>query len=179
MMYDCAGPWTQYGQLNSAIFPDPNNPQPGECEPGGSVKEAADIYIDRLHIPALKLNMGTPFYGYEYQTVTALFGPCANLDCSNTTPSLNYGTDIKPLINRKGWATFYDPISLVPYMLRADGSPGYITYDDPFSTYYRVWYSAWYRGLGGTFLWSLDADFDGHSQDLLDAMYHATIQQAK
>jgi hypothetical protein len=28
MMYDCAGPWTDDGQLNSAIFPDPNNPEP-------------------------------------------------------------------------------------------------------------------------------------------------------
>jgi len=24
-------------------------------------------------------------------------------------------------------------------------------------------------------MWSLDADYDGHSQDLLDAMYQATI----
>jgi hypothetical protein len=46
-------------------------------------------------------------------------------------------------------------------MLRADGTPGYITYDDSFSTYYRIW--------------SLDADYDGHSQDLLDAMYAATL----
>ncbi|MGH9453625.1 MAG: glycosyl hydrolase family 18 protein, partial [Terriglobia bacterium] len=30
MMYDCAGPWTDDAQLNSAIFPDPNNPQPYE-----------------------------------------------------------------------------------------------------------------------------------------------------
>ena len=63
----------------------------------------------------------------------------------------------------------------VPYMLRQDGSPGYITYDDEFSTYYRVWYSVWQRELGGSFMWSLDADYDGHSQDLLDAMYSATV----
>jgi hypothetical protein len=24
-------------------------------------------------------------------------------------------------------------------------------------------------------MWSLDADYDGHSQDLLDAMYRATM----
>jgi GH18 family chitinase len=60
-------------------------------------------------------------------------------------------------------------------MLRADGSPGYITYDDPVSTYHRINYSLWQRGLGGSFMWSLDADYDGHSQDLLDAMYSATL----
>lgn len=172
MTYDCAGPWTDDGQLNSAIFPDPSNPEPYECEPGGSVSEAIDIYIDQLNIPARKLNIGTPFYGYFYQNVDTLFGPCKH--CGKTVLSENYGTFIKQLIDQDCWETFYDTAAFVPYMLRADGSPGYITYDDPFSTYYRVWYSDWQRGLGGSFMWSLDADYDGHSQDLLNAMYAAT-----
>jgi chitinase len=174
MMYDCAGPWTDDAQLNSAIFPDPHNPQPWECEPGGTVEEAANIFLTQLNLPASKLNMGTPFYGYLYQNVSALWGLCTN--CGSTVNSINYGTGIKQRINQQGWETFYDPISLVPYMLKIDRSPGYITYDDYFSTYYRIWYSVWKRGLGGTFMWSLDADYDGHSQDLLDAMYRATMQ---
>jgi len=28
--------------------------------------------------------------------------------------------------------------------------------------------------MGGTFMWSLDEDYDGTSQDLLDAMHDAT-----
>jgi len=175
MMYDCAGPWTDDAQLNSAIFPDPHNPEPYECEPGGSVEEAANIFLNELKIPAAKINMGTPFYGYFYENVIKLWGNCAN--CGNTVLSENYGTFIKQRINQRGWQTFYDPVSLVPYMLRADGSPGFITYDDSFSTFYRVWYSVWDRGLGGTFMWSLDADYDGHSQDLLDAMYNASLKQ--
>jgi len=175
MMYDCAGPWTDDAQLNSAIFPDPHNPQPYECEPGGSVEEAANIFLNQLNLPASKLNMGTPFYGYLYQNVSALWGLCTN--CANTVLSENYGTFIEQRINQQGWETYYDPISLVPYMLRTDGKPGYITYDDYFSTYYRIWYSVWKRGLGGSFMWSLDADYDGHSQDLLDAMYRATVQR--
>jgi len=87
----------------------------------------------------------------------------------------NYGTSMKPRINQDGWHTLYDPVALVPYMLRDDGSDGYITYDDAYSTYYRVWYSDWDRGLGGTFMWSLDADYDGHSQDLMTAMYNASV----
>ncbi len=173
MMYDCAGPWTDDGQLNSAIFPDPTNPEPYECEPGGSVSEAIDIYLNQLNIPARKLNMGTPFYGYYYENVDKLFGPCKH--CGKTVLSENYGTFIKQRIDQDGWQTFYDTYALVPYMLRADGSPGYITYDDSFSTYYRVWYSDWQRGLGGSFMWSLDADYDGHSQDLLEAMYTGTL----
>ncbi len=175
MMYDCAGPWTDDGQLNSAIFPDPKNPEPYECEPGGSVEEAINIFLDEIKVPAQKLNMGTPFYGYFYENVTKLFGSCTN--CANTVPSENYGTFIKQRINQYGWQTFYDSVALVPYMLRIDGKPGYITYDDAFSTYYRIWYSVWKRGLGGSFMWALDEDYDGTSQDLLDAMYSATISQ--
>ena len=176
MMYDCAGPWTDDGQLNSAIFLDPRNPQPYECDPGGSVAQAAGIFLTYVNIPAAKLNMGTPFYGYVYTNVTELYGPC--VPCNDqTVVSEPYGTFLKPRINKNGWQTTYDKYSLVPYMLRTDGQPGYITYDDSFSTYTRVWYSVWERGLGGSFMWSLDQDYDGHSQDLLEAMYEATLNQ--
>jgi chitinase len=60
-------------------------------------------------------------------------------------------------------------------MLKKDGSDGYITYDDPVSTYLRVWYFDWDRGLRRHVHVVLDADYDGHSRDLLDAMYTATV----
>ncbi len=182
MMYDCAGPWTDDGQLNSPIFWDWHDPQPWECQPGGSDEGAAKIFLKE--VPALQLNMGTPFYGYYYTNINQLFGVCPNslIDqdqaCNGTVYSKNYAA-LKPHINQDGWETFYDPIALVPYMLRKDGHPGYITYDDSVSTYVRVSYSDWMLGLGGTFMWSLDADYDGHSQDLLDAMYQATVNQGK
>jgi len=116
--------------------------------------------------------MSNPFYGYYYTNADKLWGPCT--DCSNTVLTENYGTFIKQHINRRGWHTLYDVVALVPYMLRDDGGPGFITYDDYFSTYTRTWYSLWDRNLGGTWMWSLDADYDGHSQDLLNAMYSAT-----
>jgi len=179
MMYDCAGPWTAYGQLNSPIFWDHRDPAPWECQPGGSVEGAANIFLAK--IPAEQLNMGTPFYGYHYTNIHREFGFCPNAAttqdeaCDYAVTTQNYGPNIKPLINKDGWHTYYDPVAMVPYMTRGDGKEGYVTYDDPTSTYMRVWYSDWQRGLGGTFMWSLDADYDGHSQDLLDAMYSATM----
>ena len=177
MMYDCAGPWTGFGQLNSPIFWDHHDPAPYECQPGGSAQEAANIFLK--HVSGKQLNMGTPFYGYFYTTLNELFGECPNgenVPCGNAVVlTENYAPWIKNRIDRDGWYTTYDPIAYVPYMLRTDGKDGYITYDDQFSTYFRVWYSDWERGLGGTFMWSLDADYDGHSQDLLDAMYSATL----
>jgi GH18 family chitinase len=99
--------------------------------------------------------------------------------CGHTVLTKNYAPFIENRVNQDGWQTFYDPIALVPYMLRTDGKDGYITYDDAVSTYTRVWYSDWSLGLGGTFMWSLDGDYDGHSQDLLDAMYQATMRRGK
>lgn len=183
MMYDCAGPWTAYGQLNSPIFWDTHDPAPWECQPGGSVYDTANIFLK--HIPGKQLNMGTPFYGYQYTNINQVFGLCPNAAytpdgaCDNAVLTVNYGTDLKHRINKNGWRTYYDPIALVPYMLKVNGNEGYITYDDAFSTYFRVWYSDWDRGLGGTFMWSLDADYDGHSQDLLDAMYSASVGTRK
>jgi chitinase len=178
MTYDCAGPWTAHAQLNSPIFWDTANPAPEECEPGASDQEAAAIYL--ADAPASQLNQGTPFYGYEYTNVNQLFALCPNAPtspddaCDDTVLTLNYGPDIKRLINKRGWVSHRDPVALVPYLLRKDGSAGFITYDDPMSTYTRVLYSDWVQNLGGTFLWSLDADYDGHSQDLLTAMYEAS-----
>ncbi len=179
MMYDCAGPWTAHGQLNSMIFWDPRDPAPYECQPGGSADGAATIFLKQ--IPAKQINMGTPFYGYVYTNINQLFGLCPNSrwtqdrECDNSVGSASYGPNFKPNINKNGWHTLYDPIALVPYMLRVDGSNGYVTYDDAYSTYMRVWYSDWQRGLGGTFMWALDQDYDGHSQDLMDAMYNASV----
>jgi chitinase len=178
MTYDCAGPWTAHAQLNSPIFWDPANPAPYECEPGASDKEASDIFL--ADAPAWQLNQGTPFYGYEYTNVKKLFGLCPNAattddgDCDDAVLTLAYGANIKQLINKQGWVTHRDPIAQVPYMLRTDGSPGFITYDDAESTFLRTWYTDWDRGLGGTFLWSLDEDYDGKTQDLLAAMYYAS-----
>jgi chitinase len=183
MVYDCAGPWTSIGQLNSPIFWDSHDPQPGECQPGGSVQQAAEMFLK--HVPASQLNMGTPFYGYYYTNINQIFQACPNDPitqdgfCDNTVLAQNYGPNIKAMINKQGWQRYYDPVALVPYLLRTDGSPGYITYDDAFSTYTRVYYADWVLGLGGTFMWSLDADYDGHSQDLLNAMYKATIKSSK
>jgi GH18 family chitinase len=35
------------------------------------------------------------------------------------------------------------------------------------------------KHFGGVFLWSLDADYDGQTQDLLDAMYGAVQKHQK
>ncbi len=168
MMYDCAGPWTSEVQMNSPIFSDPANP-----DPQGSVDQAATDFTAIYHVPPEQLNMGTPFYGYDYTGDKELYQICD--PCTDeTVPSLNYA-QIEPLLNKQGWVRRWDHVQDVPYLVRADGSNGFITYDDPESTYLRIYYADWTRGLGGAFMWELSADYNGHSQPLLEAMYAATI----
>ena len=183
MMFDCAGPWTAHGQLNSSIFWDWSDPAPFECQPGGSAYGTAQIFL--ATVPPQQINMGMPFYGYYYTNINQLFEQCPNSywtsdqACDYTVQTQNYGTFFKNLINKRGWKTYRDPVALVPYMLKTDGSDGFITYDDALSTYTRTVYSDWKWNLGGTWMWSLDADYDGHSQDLLNAMYSATLSGSK
>jgi len=168
MTYDYAGPWTDDGQINSPIFPDPKNP-----DPQGSVKQALDLLLK--HLPPGQINIGSPFYGYWYKNVKKLWGNCNPCDDS-TVLYEPYAPFMKERINQRGWVEYYEMVSGAPYLLRADGKRGFITFDDPASTYLRTWYSVWYRGVGGMFIWSVDQDYDGHGQELLDAMYQATVE---
>jgi len=172
MLYDCAGPWTGYAELNSPIFNDISNPSPQ-----GSADESATCFTEDLGIPAEQLNMGTAFYGYYYTKQTYLFEICQPCTSSNVI-SETYGTYIKQRINAQGWVRHFDDMAQVPYLLKSDGSDGFITYDDYNSTYTKVSYSVYTRGLGGSFMWSLDQDYDGKTQDLLDAMYNATMSKS-
>jgi GH18 family chitinase len=168
MTYDFYGPWSDRAGLNSPLFQDPTDP-----EQVGSLETSMDLFANIYGVPSSKLNIGTAFYGYEFDTSQHLWDLCS--DCGNTTWTVNYGTDIKPRLNGSGWVRRRDSASRSPYLLLngTGGQPGLISYDDPLSTAGKVNYVLGKRDFGGVFMWSLDADYDGSSQDLLDAMYGA------
>jgi chitinase len=180
MTYDFHGPWTNHAGHNSPLILSPYDP--GQ---EGSLRTSMDLFEYRYKVPLEKLNIGTAFYGYEFDTAKALWATCGH-GCSTQTYSWNYGTYIKQRVNALGWLRHYDPIAEEPYLLRGMTSPifesvedlpvwnvaaGFITYDDPASTARKVKYVIGDRDLGGVFMWDLSADYDGSSQDLLDAMY--------
>ena len=131
-----------------------------------------DLYQNQYGVDRSMLNMGTAFYGYEFDSVSALWAYCPKYNCSNTG-SWNYGTYIKQRVNHMGWKRHYGPIARAPYLLQEgpDAALGYITYDDPASTARKARYVLGSRRFGGVFMWDLSADYDGQGQDLLDAMY--------
>jgi len=168
MTYDFTGPWSDMAGLNSPLLQDPADP-----EQEGSLKTSMDLYQHRYGVPRAKLNIGTAFYGYEFDAVQNLWNYCPNSDCSETSTSWNYGTYIKQRVNAKGWARHWDSAADSPYLLYQGpgGKDGYITYDDPYSTALKTYYVLGQRDFGGMFMWDLSGDYDGKSQDLLTAMY--------
>jgi chitinase len=180
MTYDCAGPWTGHGQLNEPILKVPSDPAPDECTPGQSDQESVPLML-AAGAKRKQLNQGTPFYGYWYKTVSSVYGACPEAATSSdgtcgddVVTSLDYGSGVLPLLASGEWQVYRDPEGLVPYLLRKDGKPGFVTYDDPLSTYDRVLYSDWVQHLGGTFMWALELGYTGTDQPLLKAMHAAT-----
>ncbi len=167
MTYDFHGPWSDHAGHNSPLILSPEDP-----EQEGSLKTSMDLYEVQYGVEREKLNIGTAFYGYEFDGESSLWEYCPKYNCSNTT-SWNYGTYIKQRINRMGWKAHYDPIARAPYLLQEDpnATPGFLTYDNEASTARKARYVLGSRQFGGIFMWDVSADYDGKTQDLLDAMY--------
>jgi GH18 family chitinase len=76
-----------------------------------------------------------------------------------------------------GWTEQWDQVADAPYLLTSGGTKeGFITYDNPTSTMLKVHYALNLRNLGGVFMWEISQDYDGESQPLMNAMYHAYQQ---
>jgi len=177
MMYECATSGSRMAaECRNLLGSDQSDPW--ECQPGGAANEAVNIFLQEGVAP--HSSTWAPFLRLSlFRCVGIIWRmPAADQTKDGACKGIsahNYGTFFKQRINQKGWHTYYDPIALVPYMLRVDGTPGFITYDDEVSTYTRVWYSDWQWNLGGVFMWSIDADYDGQTQDLLDQAYLASL----
>jgi chitinase len=163
MTYDFTGSWAGYAGLNSPLLQDPNDPIQS-----GSLKTSMDLYADIYGVPLSQLNIGTPFYGYEFDGVDALWAVCGGCAVNQQ----NYGDYIKPLMHSSAWQKESDHSAKSPYMVNSM-LPGFITYDNAASTSSKTRYILKQRGFGGVFMWELSADYDGKSQDLMDAMYKA------
>lgn len=162
MTYDYYGTWSLATGLVSPLLQDPGDPAQA-----GSVKTSMDLYQNQYGVPVSELNIGTPFYGYEWDGVDTNWTSCPS--CASY--SQNYGTYIKQRINQQGWTTGYDSAAQAPYLTNST-IPGFMTYDGVASTMHKVKYVK-SRGFGGVFTWELSADYDGKTQDLLNAMYNA------
>jgi chitinase len=166
MTYDYYGTWSGATGHVSPLVQSPADPSQA-----GSVKTSMDLYAYEYGVPLSQLNIGTPFYGYEWDGTDLLWAQCTTCPSS----SQNYAPYIKGLVNQQGWSRNFDDVAVAPYLTNPDiqtlGVPGFITYDDESTTASKTRYIMEKRGFGGVFMWELSGDYDGHSQSLLEAMY--------
>jgi len=163
MTYDMHGSWSDHSGHNSAIYRGSDPCTSANCE------AYMNYIINTRGVPSQKVNMGMPFYGYEFTTTENLYDSCGGNCPANYTA---YST-IASLVGN-GWTYYWDSASLVPY-LRKDSGAGVMSYDNPASIEQKVYYALITRSAGGVFMWEITQDYISGTQPLMNAMYNAYI----
>jgi len=163
MTYDYYGTWSGATGHVAPLLQSPADPSQV-----GSVKNSMDLYANIYGVPLHKMNIGMPFYGYEWDGTDSLWQTCPA--CNST--SQNYAPYIKGLLGTQGWFEHFDPEAQAPYLVNRS-LPSFLTFDDPAAIHRKTRYVLHTRDFGGVFTWELSADYDGKSQDLLEEMYQA------
>jgi hypothetical protein len=137
MTYDMCGTWDSYSWYNSALYD-----QDGMV---WSVNLAATRYKN-AGVPAYKLGIGIPFYGYQWSGVS---GPRQTMSGASMS-QINYQS-LASMIGNPQW----DSLAKVPY---TTGSNSWISLDNAQSITEKVNYVK-ANGLGGWIIWNLSSDY--------------------
>ena len=155
MTYDIHGTWEPLADHNAPLYDDNGRTW--------SVDKAVTAYLD-AGVPAEKIVMGTPFYGYRYNVTSSenngLGQPYEG------SGSATYGRIMRDDYLNNGYERFWDEGTQTPYLFNAEQSI-FISYDDPESLQIKAEYIR-ERGLGGAMIWEISQD---HGIDLLDSLY--------
>lgn len=153
MNYDYAGPWSNTTGFVAPLFGSRRT---------GSIEHSIASYT-RLGVPARKLLMGLPFYGYSWTAVaSANNGLFQQGHAVHADRPYNY---IRAL--SAGFSAYRDPRSQAPWLF--DGQT-FWTYEDPVSVRYKVSY-AFNEHLGGVMIWELSGDTA--DAELLNTVYRS------
>lgn len=150
MAYDIHGPWDKYTDLTAPLYtPSANSPQYK-----GSVDSAVTAYLN-AGVPAKKLVLGMPLYGYRYTGVressNGLYSPFSS------AASISYTQVVSGYLNQPGYTRWVHPEAKVPVI---SGNGVFISYEDAQSVAAKA-SLARERGLGGIGFWELSHDRSG------------------
>jgi chitinase len=160
MNYDYAGPWSGKTGFLAPLFPASTG-----LEQAASIQRSISNY-KAAGIPARKLLMGVPFYGYGWTGVDRL-----NNGLFQTGRAMR-GDRPYHLIRSLALSSqvFRDQRSQAPWLFNGQD---FWTYEDPTSIKYKVSYAA-RQGIGGVMIWELSGDTaDG---ELLNSAWRALRQ---
>ena len=156
MNYDYSGPWHKVTGFHAPLY----------SKHGGSADRTVREYED-AGVPAEKMLLGVPFYGYSWNSVGeenhGLFQPG---EAVHQDRPYRY---IQTLIPSS--TVYRDPEAQAPWLYDGDA---FWTYEDPVSARFKGEY-AQRQGLGGVMVWELGED--STDAQLLKAV-HAGLREA-
>jgi len=144
MNYDYAGPWSSTTGFLAPLFSDPK----GSFEANNIESSLASYKASG--VPAEKLLMGLPFYGYSWTAVNNINNGIfqAGRGVRGDQPYRYIRTLSAP------FSAYRDERSQAPWLF--DGQT-FWTYEDPTSVRYKVSY-ALHQHIGGVMIWELSGD---------------------
>ena len=159
MAYDLHGPWDAYTDFNAPL----HIPADGPPRFRTSVDEGISAWLGQ-GVPAEKLVLGMPLYGYIYQGVDQRNGGLYQSFASGG--SISWDKVKGEYLDAPGYRRYRHEGAEVPYLC---GNRSFLSYDDPASIAAKA-ELARRRGLGGVGFWELSQDRSG---DLLQSAWNA------
>ncbi|WP_300637221.1 glycosyl hydrolase family 18 protein [uncultured Oscillibacter sp.] len=150
MAYDLQGPWDAYAGFNAPL----HAPTDGPPRYHSSVDSGVSAWLAQ-GVPAEKLVLGMPLYGYIYQGVSSRNGGL--YQPFESAKSVPWDRVKDEYLSRSAYRRFRHQEAEVPYLY---GNRAFLSYDDPASIAAKA-DLARRRGLGGVGFWELSQDRDG------------------
>ena len=163
MGYDLHGPWDTSADFNAPLY------TPSGASPQGksSIADSVQAYLDK-GIPAEKLVLGMPLYGYAYQVVSSQNNGLYSTYTS--AKSVSYRTLKKNYLSNAAYRQYRHQEAQVPYLY---GSRTFISYDDAESLAAKA-ALARSRDLGGIGFWELSQDDGGELMAAASSAFRST-----
>lgn len=156
MTYDINGPWDSYSDFNSPLYSSDNSFQ-YEI----SIDSCVKAWLN-AGLPADKLIMGIPFYGYKYDVSGTSEDGLRQKHIGGS--ALSYETIVKDYLSNPEYTKKFHEKSLVPWLYNGKT---FVSYDDSQSVALKAEYIK-EKNLGGAMVWELSQDSKG---TLLNSLY--------
>lgn len=157
MTYDIHGPWDKYTDFNSPLYN--NNDESYQYKI--SIESSVKAWL-KTGLPAEKLVVGVPFYGYSYTVSKNTNGGL--YQTHKNGKALSYDTIKKEYLSNPQYSKNFHYKSLVPWLYNGKT---FISYDDSQSIALKAVYIR-EQNLGGAMIWELSQDSEG---ELLNSLY--------
>ncbi|TJZ73971.1 glycoside hydrolase family 18 protein [Chitiniphilus eburneus] len=160
MTYDFNGTWNKFSGHNAPFANDPAYDKPGIAKTF-NVVSSVEAYL-KAGVPADKLVVGVPLYGYSWKGCAAGDSNGEYQDCNGKgrgtweDGNLDFRDIEKNLLDKKGFKRYWNDTAKAAFLYNAE-SGEFVTYEDPQALKIKLDYIK-SKGLGGAMYWEITAD---------------------